>query len=153
MKILSLLLIFCFSTTIAKEDNEKHPKYVKLKSSEINCRVGPGEEYPRSWILRRVNLPVKFIAEFYQWRKIKLFDNTEGWVHQNMITPNNDSALVKCDTFLYLDPSQKSKILAKIEKDVIIKVFPQKIKNNFVFAKTQNFKGWINKNCLLGIDI
>lgn len=153
MKILSLLFIFCFFNAAAKDDNAKHPKYVKLKSSEINCRVGPGEEYPRSWILKRANLPVKFIAEFYQWRKIRLFDNTEGWVHQNMIAPNNDSALVKCDTLLHLDPSQKSKILAKIEKNVIIKVYTQKIKNNFIYAKVQNFKGWIDKNCLLGIDI
>lgn len=153
MRTFAFLFFILISLDKIFAHSQKENEYVKLKSSEINCRVGPGKEYPRCWVLKRAHLPAKLITKFYQWRKIRLYDGTEGWVHQNMIVENSDSALVTKETFLYSSPSQKSPPIAKVEKNVILKVYIQKNKDKFILAEKGKFKGWIDKSCLTGIDI
>ena len=46
-------------------------QFVSLKSSKINMRVGPGDEFPISWVFLRAGLPMMLIAEFQQWRKVR----------------------------------------------------------------------------------
>ena len=46
------------------------PRFVTLKSDDINMRVGPGREYPLAWVYKRKGLPVKVIAESDVWRKV-----------------------------------------------------------------------------------
>ena len=35
------------------------PRFVSLKSGEVNLRTGPGKRYPIDWIYRRRGLPVR----------------------------------------------------------------------------------------------
>ena len=62
------------------------PRFVSLRSDEVNLRAGPGVRYPIDWIYARKDLPVEVIAEFEAWRKIRDWQGTEGWVHQSMLT-------------------------------------------------------------------
>ena len=40
------------------------PRFVALKSDEINARVGPGKDYPIRVTYQRKDYPVKVIQEF-----------------------------------------------------------------------------------------
>lgn len=123
--------------------------FVSLKSSEVNLRVGPGKEYPISWILMRANLPISLLAEFDQWRKIKLMDGTTGWVHKNMISRRPSAVIVTDFAILYKHSSEKYPI-AKIEKDVILRIL--KRDDDWVKVEINNQKGWVKKKCLWGVN-
>lgn len=125
------------------------PAFVSLKSPEVNVRVGPGKEYPVSWTFMRANLPVILVAEFNQWRKVKFIDNTEGWVHQNMISRKNTAIVTSEHTILYRYASN-SHPTAKLEKNVIVKVI--KKDKDWVKAEVNKIKGWIKKEDLWGVN-
>ena len=61
------------------------PRFVSLRSNEINLRTGPGSNYPIVWIYQRRGMPVEVVAEFESWRKIRDWQGTVGWVHQSML--------------------------------------------------------------------
>ena len=47
------------------------PRFVSLRSAEVNMRAGPSVRYPVEWVYRRAGLPVEVIAEFDTWRKVR----------------------------------------------------------------------------------
>jgi SH3-like domain-containing protein len=62
------------------------PRFVSLGADRVNLRFGPGKEYPISWVLAREGLPVEIIGEFDTWRKVRLHDGDEGWVHSSLLS-------------------------------------------------------------------
>src|SRR6476469_4873338 len=53
------------------EAGQKLPRFVSLRSDQVNLRVGPGENYPIEWVLTRKEMPVEIIREFEHWRMIR----------------------------------------------------------------------------------
>ncbi|MBE6447157.1 MAG: hypothetical protein E7015_01565 [Alphaproteobacteria bacterium] len=124
-------------------------QFVSLKSSKINMRVGPGEEFPVSWVFIRAGLPVKLIAEFQHWRKIKCHDNTEGWIHQSMISGRNTAIIIKDKALLYEKNSPKYP-KARISKDVIVRVL--KVEDQWAKVDINKIKGWMKTEDLWGTN-
>jgi SH3-like domain-containing protein len=137
-----------FTVAIFLSDAEAFT-FVSLKSSEINMRIGPGKEYPITWVFMRANLPMILVAEFDQWRKVKFFDGTDGWVHKNMISRKNTVIVIKDHAIMY-KYSSKSHPIARIEKDVIMKVIKKEA--NYVKVDINNMKGWVARNDVWGIN-
>ena len=123
--------------------------FVSLKSPEINMRVGPGKEYPISWVFMKANLPMILVAEFDQWRKVRFYDGTEGWVHKNMISRKNTAVVIKDCAIMY-KYSSRSQPIAKIEKNVIVKVI--KREDDYVKIDINNMRGWTSKEDIWGAD-
>jgi len=138
------ILVLCLSngTTEAKQ-------FVSLKSSKINMRVGPGDEFPISWVFLRAGLPMMLVAEFQHWRKVKYLDNTEGWMHKNMISGRNTAVVIKDNALLYKRDSESCPI-AKLEKDVIVRVLEKR--DDWIKVDINKIKGWILKKNLWGIS-
>src|SRR6201987_6177097 len=67
------------------EPNARLPRFVSLRSDQVNLRVGPGENYPIQWVLTRKDMPVEIVKEFENWRMIRDWQGTEGWVHERML--------------------------------------------------------------------
>jgi SH3-like domain-containing protein len=62
------------------------PRFVTLRTNEINMRAGPSVNYPIEWVYVREGLPVEVTAEYDTWRRIRDIDGTEGWVHTSMLS-------------------------------------------------------------------
>lgn len=62
------------------------PRFVSLAADKVNARVGPGTNYPISWVYNRRNLPVEVVAEYELFRKIRDSEGTESWVHKNLLS-------------------------------------------------------------------
>lgn len=62
------------------------PRWVSLRSDEVNVRVGPGTDYPIQWVFVREGLPVEITAESDNWRRIRDIDGDEGWVHRSLLS-------------------------------------------------------------------
>lgn len=123
--------------------------FVSLKSSKINMRVGPGDQYPISWVFLRAGLPMKFVAEFKQWIKVRYLDSTEGWMHKNMISGRSTAVVIKDQALLYKRDSESYPI-AKLEKNLIVRVLERR--DSWIKVDINKFKGWIKKENLWGIS-
>ncbi|WP_244640581.1 SH3 domain-containing protein [Pelagibacterium lentulum] len=61
------------------------PRFVSVRSSPVNVRVGPGTRYEIAWVYVRPGIPVEITQEFDTWRRIRDVDGAEGWLHQNLL--------------------------------------------------------------------
>jgi SH3-like domain-containing protein len=123
--------------------------FASLKSTKVNLRVGPGKEYPIIWVFMKSNLPIMLLAEFKEWKKIKFLDETEGWVHQNMISRKNTAIVTAPYAVLYRYESD-SQPMAKVEKNAIVKIL--KKDKDWIKIELNKIKGWMKKQDLWGID-
>ena len=90
-----LVAFFCaVPGPVALGDNSLPlPRFVSLKSAEVNLRTGPGTRYPIDWVYQRRALPVEIIAEFDIWRRVRDSEGTVGWIHRALLSGRR-SALV-----------------------------------------------------------
>jgi SH3-like domain-containing protein len=87
MKIIFFILLFTVSFNLNAKTGSVTgldiPRFVSLKSNEVNLRVGPSTNYPIELTYITKNLPVEVIDEFDAWRKIKDHQKTIGWLHKS----------------------------------------------------------------------
>jgi len=125
------------------------PRFVSLRSPQINVRVGPGKDYPIEWVYVRANLPVEIIAEFENWRKIKDVEGSEGWVHQSMLTGTRHALIQKQTRDIKEKPAIDAHVIAQIEPDVMVRV--QKCQGEWCRIQIDAIKGWLPKEALWGV--
>ena len=141
------------------------PRYVSLKSNTVKLRVGPGKKYQTSYLYQCINNPVKIIAEFDNWRKIEDINNTQGWIHQSLISGskyviiNNNTILIKKglinkltknQSLIFQASDEKSSPILKVEYGVLARLI--KCKKHWCKIAIQNYSGWIRKINIWGIE-
>lgn len=126
------------------------PRFVMTKAEKVNLRVGPGNNYPARITYTRKGIPLKVIAEFDFWRKVKDMDGQEGWIHKSLLS-NTNVMWVKADMVcLISDPSNPDEILLKAEKGVEGE-FLKDIKGKYAKVRIANQKGWMLIDHLWGV--
>ena len=98
------------------------PRFVTLKSDKVNMRVGPGREYPLSWVYKQKNLPLKVIAEFDVWRKVIDHEGTIGWVHSQLVTLKRYALIQSRLTKLHRKADEASAVVAVADKGVLLEL-------------------------------
>lgn len=91
LTVLALSLAGFADTVAMAQDNPSGlplPRFATTRSSPINVRVGPGTRYGVAWVYVKPGTPIEIIQEFDTWRKIRDFDGSEGWIHQNLLSGN-----------------------------------------------------------------
>ena len=90
--IILLFLIFFFNIVYASEigvvTGYKIPRFVSLKSNEVNLRVGPSFNYPVKIKYIQKNLPVEIVDEHDVWRQIQDIDGNLGWIYKGLLKGN-----------------------------------------------------------------
>src|SRR5215475_14639412 len=104
---------------VGSETNLPIPRFVSLRSSEVNLRTGPGTMYPVDWVYVRRDLPVEIIAEFDVWRKIRDWQGTVGWVHQSMLDGRRMARITGAERELRSEPAEAASIVARLAPGVI----------------------------------
>lgn len=123
------------------------PRFVSLKSGEVNGRSGPGETYPIKWVYQRKNLPVEITAEFKLWRRIRDIDGDQTWVHQAMLRGERFAVFIH-DSDAY-NNEDNSTIRAKFRKNVQVKLV--ECKSDQCEVEYGNVRGWTKKSNLWGV--
>ncbi len=94
------------------------PRFVSLRADEVNLRSGPGTRYPIEWTYVRRGLPVEITAEYDNWRRIREFDGTTGWIHRSLLSGQR-TVLVAGDTrTLYDEPDTAARTVLRAEPGV-----------------------------------
>ncbi len=144
----SLLILFTALSSANLLDAKTKDEYLSLSSKAVNMRVGPGKNYPINWHYNAKGLPVLVKARLHEWVQVVDHENIEGWVHKDLLSSSPTLITVSAVTFVYKSDNTKSKVIAKIEKNVICHVL--KKKDNWIKIKVDNVKGWALKSDVWG---
>ena len=152
--IIAFISIMFFSqicnAEIGKETGLEIPRFVSLKSNDVNIRVGPSLNYPIviKYIIK--NYPLIVLEEYEEWRKIEDFKKNIGWVHKSLITGTRTGiVLSKENKNIELLNTLDGNIIGEIGNGNI--VYLEKCKIDWCLVSAKNFKGWINKKNIWGI--
>ena len=132
------------------ETGFKIPRFVSLKSNDVNLRKGSSTNYPIILKYTVRNLPIEIIDEYDHWRKTLDIEGNQGWIHKN---------LIKGDRFAitnqnYISPLQiknkpQGRVIGTIGKNNIVKI--NKCFLDWCFISHENKKGWVEKINLWGV--
>lgn len=121
----------------------KVPRFVSLRSNEVNLRTGPGTQYPVEWVLQRRNMPVEVVLEFETYRKIRDWQGAEGWVHQSMLSPRRYGIVTGEVRNLRRQPESNSPVVARLEPGVVAQIID--CKDQWCRLEADAFRGWIDR--------
>ena len=126
------------------------PRIVSLKNSLTYMRSGPGKEFPVKFELKQKGYPLKIIAEYNNWRKVKTFNDITGWIHTQLLSSFRTGLITKT-TFLKAIPANSGNSLAQLLPNLLINIKNCKgdwCKIEIVRIKT--FVGWVKKETVWG---
>jgi len=152
--IFAFICIFFFNTLFAQQIGEstgfKIPRYVSLKSGEVNLRIGSSQNFPILLQYKTKNLPIEILDEYDVWRKISDINGNQGWIHET---------LLKGDRYAIINSSKKNKSavfkhpngkkIGEIGQNNIVKI--KVCLDNWCHINFLQYKGWINKNEIWGV--
>ena len=121
--------------------------FLSLKKNKVNVRYGPSFEFPIKYVYKKIDFPIKQIDKKENFRRIIDIKNNSGWIHVSQLKKIN-SVITLENKIMFKKPTVFSKPIAKIEKGRLLII--QNCDKEWCKAKTNNFKGWINKEYLWG---
>lgn len=127
------------------------PRFVSLRSDEVNLRTGPGVRYPIDWIYARKDLPVEVIAEFEAWRKIRDWQGTEGWVHQSMLSGRRMMVVMGAVRSLRNSDADSADSLAVVEAGVLGRILQCPRNRDFCRIEVNQNQGWMRRDEIWGV--
>jgi SH3-like domain-containing protein len=120
------------------------PRFVSLRSNEVNLRTGPGTNYPVDWVFVRHGLPVEIIAEFDVWRKIRDWQGTIGWVHQSMLDGRRTARITGEERELRSEPAESASIVARLAPGAIGRLL--ECEGAWCKIDAQGYRGWLPRD-------
>jgi SH3-like domain-containing protein len=129
------------------------PRFVSLKSDKVNVRAGPTKDHEVVWVFTRAGLPVEITAEFENWRRIRDWEGSEGWVYHSLlsgrrmalVTAKSKSDLVP----LYEKPDQESAVVARLQSGVLGGV--KHCAAGWCKFSGENFDGFLRQTRMFGV--
>jgi SH3-like domain-containing protein len=124
------------------------PRFVSLGADQVNLRYGPGREYPVSWVLARKGLPVEIIAEFDAWRKVRLHDDDEGWIHASLLSSRRTIVIMEELAGLRRTPADDARVVLRAEPGVIGELL--ECQEDWCHVEIAGRRGWLRPQAFWG---
>lgn len=131
------------------EVGQKLPRFVSLRSDQVNLRVGPGENYPIEWVFTRKDIPVEIVKEFENWRMIRDWQGTEGWVHERMLSSKRAVIVQGGIRTLHRQPDVAAPAVARAEPGVIARLV--ECRPDWCRIDAADHIGWVQRGDLWGV--
>jgi SH3-like domain-containing protein len=146
-----IILLQIFSTCIACAKTELPlPRFVSIKSNEVNARTGPNIRYPIRWVYVKKGEPVELVAEFEQWRKIRDKKGDEGWVHESMLSGKRKVIIIgDKPQKVYIDQDASTNGVFLIEPDARASLIS--CHKEWCEIEAEDYKGWIERKKIWGV--
>jgi SH3-like domain-containing protein len=94
------------------------PRFVSLRTGQVNFRAGPGFQYPVTWVYQRDGLPVEIIGEFDVWRQVLAPDGGTGWVHEATVRARRTFYVTAAQAVLRRGPAPDTATVAYLDAGV-----------------------------------
>jgi SH3-like domain-containing protein len=96
------------------------PRFVTLKSGEVNARNGPGEDHRILWVWRVRGMPLEVVAESRDWRKVRGPDGATAWVKKQLVDGGRSVIRTRPgDLPLRAEPRGDSRIVAYLRSGAV----------------------------------
>lgn len=129
------------------------PRYVSLKSDNVNVRAGPTKDNDVSWIFTRAGLPVEITAEYENWRRIRDSEGSEGWVYHSLLSGRRTAVVTmkqKDDLApIHARADISSDVAARLQAGVVTQV--KRCLSGWCRVFGAGFDGWIEQQRLWGV--
>jgi SH3-like domain-containing protein len=129
------------------------PRFVSLKPDRVNVRAGPTKDHEVTWVYTRTGLPVEITAESENWRRIRDWEGSEGWVYHSLLSgrrtvvvaAKNKDELVP----LYQGAGASESITARLQSGVLGTV--KQCTGSWCRIIGTGFDGWVAQERLWGV--
>lgn len=129
------------------------PRFVSLKSDNVNVRRGPGQEYDLAFTFVRAGLPVEITQEFDNWRKIRDSEGAEGWVFHSLLSGERTVLVAPWEPggqhSAYQTANASAQVVAYLQPKVVGNV--EQCNGAWCLVSGENFQGWIEQDKLWGV--
>ncbi|MGH6768399.1 MAG: SH3 domain-containing protein [Xanthobacteraceae bacterium] len=129
------------------------PRYVSLKPDKVNVRAGPTRRHDVTWQYTRSGLPVEITAESDNWRRIRDWEGSEGWVYHSLLSGRRTAlviAKIKTDLIpLHSTADAESRVVAQLQLGVVGSV--KRCDGKWCHFVGPGFDGWIVQERLWGV--
>jgi SH3-like domain-containing protein len=127
------------------------PRFVSLRSDDVNMRAGPGTRYPIEWVYKRRDLPVEIEREFDVWRWVRDPEGIQGWVHQATLIGRRNFIVQKADATLRSDPADSAAAVAILKPGVIGRIRACDAKSEWCSVQTGSYRGYLRRTQFWGL--
>ena len=130
------------------------PRFVSLKSSKVNLRIGPGLNYPVDWLYLKAGVPMEIIQEYDNWRRVRDADGAEGWINQSLLSGRRTAIAApwqrgkETELLLRAEPDTTSRIVAKLEPGVIGTI--KGCNGQWCEMEFSGHRGWLSQTQIWG---
>jgi len=125
------------------------PRFVSLRSAEVNLRAGPNVNYPIQWVFQRKDMPVEIIAEYDTWRRIRDWQGAEGWVQQLMLTGRRAVVVTGAIRTLRRTPDTDAQAVAQAKPGVMGPLL--KCVGAWCQVDLKGWRGWLKRDEFWGV--
>jgi len=126
------------------------PRFVSLRTDQVNFRAGPGFQYPVVWVYQRDGLPVEIIGEFDVWRQVVAPDGGTGWVHEATIRAHRGFYITSARATLHAEPDAGSKGVAYLDEGVAGSLVSCDASSDFCKASVKGISGYLAREDFWG---
>ncbi|WP_367615512.1 SH3 domain-containing protein, partial [Teichococcus aerophilus] len=127
------------------------PRFVALRSDEVNLRVGPDTRFPIEWTYQRRDLPVEVVREYNQWRRIRDMDGTEGWVHQSTLSARRTFMVRGQERPLHHSDSETSNVVARLQPGVVGRIRRCNAGREWCEVQVADHRGFLRRTEIWGV--
>jgi len=129
------------------------PRFVSLKPDKVNVRGGPTRDHEVAWQYTRSGLPVEITAESDNWRRIRDWEGSEGWVYHSMLSGRRTArvtAKVKDELVtLHAKGDAGAPVIARLQRGVVASV--KQCTGTWCRIQGAGYDGWIAQERLWGV--
>jgi SH3-like domain-containing protein len=129
------------------------PRYVSLKPDKVNVRGGPTRNHDITWQYTRAGLPVEITAESDNWRRIRDWEGSEGWVYHSMLSGRRTAVVTAKEADglvpLHAKGDSAAPIIANLQSGVLAAV--KHCTGSWCRIVGVGFDGWIAQERVWGV--
>ncbi len=134
---------------VARDDALPLPRFVSLKSSEVNLRTGPGTRYPIDWVYQRRALPVEITAEFDNWRRVRDSEGVVGWIHGSLLSGRRTALVAEQERIFRRAPKPGAPTVFRAGQGVLLDIIS--CDGAWCHVVQGEAKAWTLQNGLWGV--
>jgi SH3-like domain-containing protein len=129
------------------------PRFVSLKPDKVNVRAGPTRDHEVTFVYTRAGLPVEITAESDNWRRIRDWEGSEGWVYHSLLSGRRTAVVNPKDKKdlvpLYAEADPHAAVLARLQAGVLAAV--KRCNGSWCHVAGPHFDGWVVQEQLWGV--
>jgi SH3-like domain-containing protein len=129
------------------------PRFVSLKPDRVNVRGGPTRDHEVVFVYTRSGLPVEITAESDNWRRIRDWEGSEGWVYHSLLSGKRTAVILPKDKEQLVavrdGADAEGRIVAQLQAGVIAGV--KRCTGAWCRVIGGGFDGWVVQEQLWGV--